>query len=122
MNRKKVVTLILALAAVAVLWWLLTRKTAPTLGDFTTAITGGKVKPDGTTPTTRPPQEPTAGTALTADDPAYVPGTLTGLPEPIAPVRSDFTPAELAATRESEYYAAESAPPQSFTEAAPAAE
>ena len=102
MRRLTVVLLILA--AVAVLWWLVRRAMAPaTVGNLATVDVTGKVKPDGTTPTTRPPQEsPPATSALPLDAATFTPGTLTGLPEYQEPVRSDFTPPELAETSREE--------------------
>lgn len=97
---RRLTVVLVVLAAVALLWWLVRRAMAGKQpASLASVDVTGKVKPDGTTATTRPPQESTpAPSAVALDAPTFTPGTLTGLPEYQEPVRSDFTPPELAET------------------------
>jgi hypothetical protein len=101
---RRLTVVVLVVAAVAVLWWLIRRAMASKAPASLAGVdVSGKVKPDGTTATTRPAQESApASSAVALDAPSFTPGTLTGLPEYQEPIRSDFTPPELLETAREE--------------------
>jgi hypothetical protein len=110
---RRLTVLVLIIAAVAVVWWLVRRAMAGKApASLASVDLAPKVKPDGTTATTRPPQEsPAPAPVASLDTPTFTPGTLTGLPEYQEPIRSDFTPPELAETAREEVRSLEESPP-----------